>query len=113
MSDWEVSVTMALVCGSFLMAYIYANTDKVNKFLKILFLSAALLMGASSLAIQDDIISANAPTVNATILAAVHTNYNMELWVFRIVIIAVIVWLIYTGAMNALGKKVEGPEQDG
>lgn len=113
MSDWEVSVTVALLGVSFVLAYIYANTDKVNKFLKILFLGACLLLSISTLGIQEDIIRANEPTVNATIYAAVYTNYNMTLWVFRIVMAAFIVWLIYAGAMNMLGKKVEGPEQNG
>jgi len=112
MSDWEVSVTIALIAGSFLMAYLYANTDKLNKFLKLLFLGAALLLSIASLAIQEDIINANQPTSNATLLAAVYSTYNMQIWVFRIVLIGILLYIIYSGTMYMLGKPIKGPEED-
>jgi hypothetical protein len=112
MGDWEVSVTMAMIAGSFLFAYLYANTDRLNKFLKILFLAAALLMGIGTLGIQENIIDSNAPTVNATIIGAVQTSYSMQIWIFRIVMTLFVVYMIYMGAMYALGRKIPGPEED-
>lgn len=108
-----LSITLALALSAFLFAYFYAHTDPLNKFLKILFMAAALLSGISSVAVQTIGINKYEGFLKLSMSSTVVSSYSMVLWVFRIAIIAVIVWLIYAGAMNALGKKVDGPEKNG
>lgn len=108
-----LGLTIALMLAAFLFAYIYANTDKLNRFLKILFLGASLLCGISAIAVQTIVSEKYEAFLRVTTAGMAMAGYNLVLWVFRITIATVLVWLIYTAAMNALGKKVGGPEQDG
>lgn len=95
MSGWEGSVTMALIGSAFLFAYLYSNTDELNKVLKILFLAAAMLSGLGSVAIQEDIILENGVAANATITGAILGTYSMQIMIFRISMIVVFIWLLY------------------
>lgn len=103
-----IGITLALAAATFLFAYLYANTDAVQKHLKILFLGASLLMGIASLSVQEIFSNKFDPDIALNISDTIGSIYTMSLWVFRLVMAVFIVWLIWTTARNALaGGKSE------
>lgn len=110
---WDVSTTIALIGSAGVFAYLYINADEEQKLIKFLFLFPALIFCFSAVAMQEDVINSQTPTSNTTVLAAIQSNYEVQLWVFRLTLAFIIFAILFQIIMAFVRQGKMKREADG
>ena len=108
----SMGMCLALIATMFLFAYLYSRTDPINRFLKLLYLGASLLTGITSISFQTNLIDSLVGVANISMVSGVGSTLNLTIWVFRIVMTTIVIWLIWASANAALGNKKRGMESE-